>query len=165
MLALEGFCIFHVRVSPLTFSIPIVGIVGYADGLIIISSAGGLFYKDLGVCNTTMIASAEGTGISGSGLTIDGDRLYFTHSALNHISVYDLAYESFTRQVTAKLVGVIANNLFDSPAASALYKEWIFSTNAQFDNLGCSATGEGNLTTFSEQFTIVATRKSDVVAV
>jgi hypothetical protein len=150
--------------SVANFAIPFSGIVGYADGLIIVSSAGGLFYHDLELGNTTEIASPNVTGVSGDGMVIDGDRLYVNQNALNQLSVYDLAYDSDTRNVTADLFGYITSDLYDAPSTSAQYNEWIYSVNARF-SIGFPADGEGNLTTFAEEFDVVAVMKSDVVEV
>ena len=139
--------------------------MGYADGLIIVHSAAGLFYHDLATGNTTNIVSVEETGISGDGLLIDNGnhRLYMTHNVLNRISVFQLEYDSDQRNVKAHRVGFVASDLFDSPTASAQYGDLLYTANARFESIGLPAVGEGDLTSFSEQFSVVITRKSDVV--
>lgn len=152
----------------LCFHAQFSGIVGYADGLIIVSSAGGLFYHALETGNTTMIATANETGASGDGLIIDGDRLYVTLNALDTIGVFDLAYDKTDTKeqvVTSSLFGFITSELFDACTTSAQYKsEYLYSVNARF-SIGFPAEGEGNLTSFDQEFSVVATKKSDVVAV
>lgn len=144
------------------------GILGYADGLIIVNSAFGLFYHDLESGNTTHIAPAEETanGIGdGDGIFVDdsGNRLYMMHNVRNRISVFDLAYDSDQRTVRADRFGCIASELFDSPTASAQYRDRIYTVNARFESIGLFSVGEGDLTSFSEQFSVVTTNKSDVI--
>jgi hypothetical protein len=158
------------------------GIVGYANGLIIVSAAGGLWYHDLrsnGRRTTTaatavLIATAAETGTGGHGLALDGNRLYIAHSggggrsssssAQNVISVFDLMYDDDNDQtvVRATRVDALESPLLDSPTALALSGELLYVTNARWNSLPFPSPNEGNLTLFREQFTVVAIDTSDM---
>jgi hypothetical protein len=162
------------------------GIVGYANGLIIVSTAGGLWYHDLrsnGRRTTTaatavLIATAAETGTGGHGLALDGNRLCIAHSggggggrsssssssAQNVISVFDLMYDDDNDQtvVRATRVDALESPLLDSPTALALSDGLLYVTNARSNSLPFPSPNEGNLTLFREQFTVVAIETSDM---
>jgi hypothetical protein len=103
---------------------------------------------------------------AGDGLVIDpvDDRLYITNNGSNRIYVLELSIDD-DGVVSADLVGSIVSELYDSPSTSALYgNEWIYSVNARFASIGFPGDGEDDLTTFPEQFQVVAAhRKKDLI--
>lgn len=155
------------------FAHSLAGIVGYAEGLIIVNSAmGGLFYHDLSADTTVQIASSSVTGLRGDGLMVDEEhRLYVTHGSLSSatssaIRVYDLTYNAAVRTVQALLVGTIQSPLLDSPSATADFGKYLVTTNARWDSLPFPAKDEGNLVAFAEQeFSVVVTKKSNLIPV
>lgn len=126
----------------------------------IINSSGGLYYHSFLDASTIMIASSEDAPPGGDGLVVDGDRLYITNNQLNSLLVFDLSIESGC--ISADYVGSIESDLFDSPATSAQYGAWLYSVNARFGSVGFPAEGEEDLSIFTEEFHVVAVRKSDV---
>jgi hypothetical protein len=146
--------------------------VGYANGLIIVSAAGGLWYHDLRSngrtpTTTTLIATAAETGTGGHGLALDGNRLYIAHGGAqkNAISVHDLTYNDDEQTARAARVGSIESPLLDSPTSLAQSGGGLlYIANARLDSLPFPSPNEGNLTLFREQFTVVASETSDIVS-
>lgn len=126
----------------------------------IVSSAGGLYYHSFVDKSTVMIAMPEDVSSGGDGLVIEGDRLYITNNVLNSIVVVDLSVQGGC--VAANVIGSIESELFDSPATSAQYGAWLYAVNARFSSVGFPGEGEEDLATFTEEFHVVAVRKSDV---
>jgi hypothetical protein len=149
--------------------------VGYANGLIIVSAAGGLWYHDLRsngrtTTTTTLIATAAETGTGGHGLALDGNRLYIAHGGAqkNTISIHDLTYnddDDDEQTARATRVGSIESPLLDSPTSLAQSGGgMLYIANARLDSLPFPSPKEGNLTLFREQFTVVAIETSDIVS-
>jgi hypothetical protein len=138
------------------------GIVGYKGGVVIANSMGSIWYLDLVSGVTSKLID---TKPSGDGLVLDGDRLYQNENANKRITVFDLAKGTGSNgTVTAKYVGYIASPLYDSPTTSALYGDgyYLYSVNGRFASLSFPATGEGDLSNFTEQFTMVRARTDNI---
>jgi len=144
------------------------GIIPFANGLLIIQSAGvneteggALYYLDLTANNELTEVLPAGTLLGADGLAIaDGETtLYITQNVLNLVSAW--AMDVIEGQVTATLLGRIVSPLFDSPATTDVSGEYIFSVNARFSSLAFPDPGEGDPETFAETFDVVGRNRRD----
>jgi hypothetical protein len=136
-----------------------LGIVGYAKGLIVVRSTGGLYYISLADSTTIKIADSAP---SGDGLVIVGDTLYLVKTALDCVSVWQL---NRSNGVTAEPLGFLLSAAFNTPATAALYKDSLCLVNARFGELPAPAEGEGDQTTFTELFNAVSVKRSGVAQI
>jgi len=153
---------------PLNSSPPLsgnpLGISAYAGGLIIGTvSTGVLFYHDLDAGNTIAITSVEESFPGSDGILVSGDKVYSTNNQLNKIHVYDLEFdnEGIVTIVKATLAGTIESALYDSPSTTTFYDGKLYSVNARFDSVPFPADGEGDLSAFTEEFSIVGVSIDD----
>ncbi|CAB9520154.1 Superoxide dismutase [Seminavis robusta] len=65
-------------------------------------------------------------------LMVDGTLLYVTQNTENQIGVYNLSAQATDGVLSTTPLGVLTSPLFDTPAVSAAYDGYIFSTNSRF---------------------------------
>jgi hypothetical protein len=152
--ALEGNCVYESMSLPDDFAgspFRANGLVEYEGGLVIANSAGGqLWYLDLETHEYTLLIEVP----LADGLLLDGDILYSVENSLNNVGVFKLDY-SKKYGVTAERIGDISSDRFRVPATVAMYEDTLFLVNARFD-IGLPAVGEEDLSTFTEDFDVVA---------
>jgi hypothetical protein len=109
------------------------GIEAYGSGLLISHEKDGSVLFMPNVQSTVyyeIISNAPGA----DGLTVVNDRLYVTQNTENSIAVYELAFNENNLLEATKL-GVLTTSLFDTPATSAVYEGYVYSTNSRFGSL------------------------------
>ena len=80
----------------------------------------------------------------GDALDILDDKLYVTQNFANHIGVFQLQLNGHV--VKATLLGNLTSADYDTPATSALYDGYIYSTNSRFEELvNISAPADNNI--------------------
>lgn len=132
------------------------GVVMYGDGLLVCHEVDGSvwYISDLDTPATPSFQELipDGGVLGADGLTIQNDVLYITQNLENLISVYALERLEMTSNASAasstSLIATYLGNLtsdeFATPATSAMYKNYIYSTNARFTSFPDIATPTNN---------------------
>jgi hypothetical protein len=110
------------------------GIVPYANGLLVSHFSDGSVWYVANVerddTPSFQVVIPDGEAIGGDGIVVLDDKLYVTQNPLNQIGVFQLGLDG--NNITASLLGNITSPLYATPATSALYDGYIYTTNALF---------------------------------
>ena len=148
-----------------------IGIIGYADGLILTATnSGALYYLDLRTQNTTEILP-PGSADFADGLAIGSDEdggtiLYIAENRANRISGWSLEAwrtEEPGASIEIAPLGYIMSDYYDDPATCDVTGNSIYAVNARFAAVAFPNPGEGDLATFNETFDIVGTDRLNFV--
>ena len=148
--ALDGNCTVTDILLPITFA-PTSGddwgangVVAYHKGLLISNEIDGtvsyLANLEEVFDSSTIPVFQEVVGPGGApgadGLAVMEDKLFVTQNTENVIGVFQLMFSDEDEGLLeATNLGNLSSPLFDTPATSAIYKEYIYSTNSRFVTL------------------------------
>lgn len=131
------------------------GVVPYANGLLVSHEIDGSVWliTDLDNTSPTFQEVIPDDGAPGAdGLTIVEDRLYVTQNFVNEIGVWKL-YKEDGGGVHATKLGKLTSSAFDTPATSAAFEGYIYSTNSRFVELpDISAPADDNVIGVKDTF-------------
>ena len=153
--AINGVCLVEELVLPNNF-IPadpndwsVNGVVPYgSDGILICHEIDGSvwYISNLtnGVENPIFQEVIPDGGVPGAdGLTISDDKLYVTQNYVNTIGVFQLSMDD-NNLLVATLLGNLTSPEFETPATSAVYDGYVYSTISRFVTLPDIATPANN---------------------
>ena len=87
---------------------------------------------------------SPGGALGADGLTVLDENLYVTQNSENMIGVFQLTLDKETGLLAATKIGNLTSPIFDTPATSAIYDGYIYSTNSRFVSLPDIATPADN---------------------
>ena len=134
------------------------GVVSYADGLLVGHEIDGSIWYITNLADEAgpdfQEVIPDGGVLYADGLDVLDDKLYVTQNLANQISVFQLQLNGLV--VKATLLGNLTSADYDTPATSALYAGYIYSTNSRFAELvNISAPADNNVVgvknTFAQQ--------------
>jgi len=111
------------------------GIVSYDDGLLVSNEIEGTVFflpelEDVLDGDIPIFYEIIRDALGADGLTVVEDRLYVTQNTENKIGVYELSFDK--KLLKATNMGNLTASDFDTPATSAVYDGYVYSTNARF---------------------------------
>jgi len=132
------------------------GLVEYAGGLLVVHETDGSVWHIGNLLGETPVFQEvipDGGAVFGDGLNILDDKLFVTQNFADSIGVFRLAQEG--DNITATFLGNITSEEYSTPATSALFDGYIYSTNSRFADLGnISAPADNNVVGVENAFAV-----------
>lgn len=140
------------------------GIVSYADGLLVAHEIDGSVWHITNLNDKSgpdfQEAIPDGGALYADGLDVLDDKLYVTQNLANQIGVFQLQRNG--RVLKATLLGNLTSPDYDTPATSALYGGYIYSTNSRFASIpNITAPAENNVVGVKNTFLVECVKDGD----